>query len=384
MRLREFIGNTRNRFKTAALTASNLLWRSALDRSESVRLLEDGLVYQKQPTPVSLPELAPVNGLTIYHPATTRTFEASYVWKMQPNGNIKTLKVCRSGNALINNKLLVNLDYRATAGLLESPLKIKHTQYPIVIAPWPHFWSGYYDYVIFVVAKLCRIEVALGKDVWKNAKICYPLLNTGFEKQFLEKFGIDPSAVIDTSKNWTTEVRTECLILGNNQRSFCPSPEDLFLLRNKFGSSQASSNGKQGRKLYLPRRGKRKVANNTEVQEIMKSYGFEIIEDIARTVDEQIELFKSAAIIVSPHGAALTNLIWCDPGTKVLEFFHEGYTPDYYYYFSKVLNLEYAYMIDKDSGKRKHHWSNTSQDIQVDIDALRNQLNSMLTSTSVL
>jgi len=34
---------------------------------------------------------------------------------------------------------------------------------------------------------------------------------------------------------------------------------------------------------------------------------------------EQIELFSEASHVVSTHGAGLTNLLWCQKGTKVIE-----------------------------------------------------------------
>ena len=38
------------------------------------------------------------------------------------------------------------------------------------------------------------------------------------------------------------------------------------------------------------------------------------------TVQSQIDLFSSAKIILGPHGAGLTNMIWAQNGTSVIEF----------------------------------------------------------------
>jgi len=40
----------------------------------------------------------------------------------------------------------------------------------------------------------------------------------------------------------------------------------------------------------------------------------------AQTLQAQIELFSHARVIIAPHGAALSNMLYCAPGTKIIEF----------------------------------------------------------------
>ena len=40
---------------------------------------------------------------------------------------------------------------------------------------------------------------------------------------------------------------------------------------------------------------------------------------------DQAQTFAEATHIVSPHGAGLTNLLWCEPGTKVIELTHKAF-----------------------------------------------------------
>lgn len=50
-----------------------------------------------------------------------------------------------------------------------------------------------------------------------------------------------------------------------------------------------------------------------------REFGFEYVITSQMTLDEEIELFGSADTIVAPYGAALTNVLFCEPGAKVLE-----------------------------------------------------------------
>jgi capsular polysaccharide biosynthesis protein len=80
--------------------------------------------------------------------------------------------------------------------------------------------------------------------------------------------------------------------------------------------------GKPFRKLYLTRRNARVrlLRNEAEVELLLLRQGFEIVELTGRSFDAQVALFSQAACIVAPCGAALTNLLFCQPGTRVLAF----------------------------------------------------------------
>lgn len=72
-------------------------------------------------------------------------------------------------------------------------------------------------------------------------------------------------------------------------------------------------------KLYLPRRGNyRTLTNNDEIEAFFKSQGFVFLEPHKITLEEKIQLFNSADVVVGPYSSAFSNLIFCNPGTKVL------------------------------------------------------------------
>jgi capsular polysaccharide biosynthesis protein len=94
----------------------------------------------------------------------------------------------------------------------------------------------------------------------------------------------------------------------------------------------------------------------------------EIIESIPVSVEEQIRLFNSASLVVSPHGSALANLVWCSPGTRVIELFSRSFVSDVYASICHVLGLRHTYLLDE--ATEPHHWTNLHKDLTVDIRSL--------------
>ena len=45
--------------------------------------------------------------------------------------------------------------------------------------------------------------------------------------------------------------------------------------------------------------------------------------------------------MVAPHGAGLTNLTFCQPGTQVIEIFSPGYITPLYWFLSNICGLEH-------------------------------------------
>lgn len=76
------------------------------------------------------------------------------------------------------------------------------------------------------------------------------------------------------------------------------------------------------RKIYIARHNfsSRKLVNESDVIDLFVKYGFEIVYPEQYTFEEQMNLFNSSKFIVGASGAAFSNLIFCQPGTVVINF----------------------------------------------------------------
>ncbi|MCU0542127.1 MAG: tetratricopeptide repeat protein [Oscillatoriaceae cyanobacterium Prado104] len=88
----------------------------------------------------------------------------------------------------------------------------------------------------------------------------------------------------------------------------------------------------------------RQVINEEQVIEILSGFGFVSVLLESMTFQEQIALFARAKVIVAPHGSGLTNIIFCSPGTKVIELASPNYIRHYYWAIGQQLNLEHYYI----------------------------------------
>ena len=89
----------------------------------------------------------------------------------------------------------------------------------------------------------------------------------------------------------------------------------------------------------------RRVLNEDELQPVLERNGFAtiVLEDLS--VAEQIAAFRAAEIIVSPHGAGLTNLIFSRPGIRILEVFPQnGLHPSAFMRMATLLSIDYGYL----------------------------------------
>ncbi len=116
---------------------------------------------------------------------------------------------------------------------------------------------------------------------------------------------------------------------GNPAFAMAPHPADIATLRAFFRHYLDPS--RTGKRLYLTRVGQRRSPpNELELQDWAVAHGFEIFDGTDLELIEQIRLFSAADIVIGLHGAALSNIVWCKRGTKVLEIFDPDWIPSCY------------------------------------------------------
>jgi hypothetical protein len=103
--------------------------------------------------------------------------------------------------------------------------------------------------------------------------------------------------------------------------SGCTNPYAVEWLRKTFlPKAQYNLAPELPKKILIVRKGKtRGILNMHILKDALEKRGWIAIDLETVPFAGQIALFANADCIVAEHGAALTNLVWCRPGSKVLE-----------------------------------------------------------------
>jgi len=148
-----------------------------------------------------------------------------------------------------------------------------------------------------------------------------PLLD--WKLKWIEKAGIDTSKIIwvDQIGHFECEqlIFTNRLVVDQQISEWC-----VHTLKKIFEVKCAHPIGDTKKIIWISRKGQQTRNINWE-DEILKLFpNMESVDLAALTTDETIMKMQEATHVIGPHGAGLSNLYLCRPGTKVLEIFPNG------------------------------------------------------------
>lgn len=128
-----------------------------------------------------------------------------------------------------------------------------------------------------------------------------------------------------------------------------PHPQIVRLLREPLGRITPSR--AFGRKLYISRKdsAKRRLMNEDAVAQRLLARGFEILQLSDLSLADQMAAFRDAEVIVAPHGAGLTNLLYCDVArapARVIELAQGNYVNMCFIRIGQLLGLDYSFVIN--------------------------------------
>jgi len=204
---------------------------------------------------------------------------------------------------------------------------------------WYHFLAEYLPKIML-----------LPEPIRRN----YPLiLESGVSKNILEAVkivtGVDPITVANFESLEVLDLKVLTNIEFHRAND---SHENLIemsqLVLEKIGLPKRSPS----KKLFLARDRNlfRPLQNQIKVVELLTRLDFSIIEPGKLSFIEQVEKLNEAQIVVAEPGAALTNLIFCQPKTTVVEIQPPSDLPLFWSSFSAAFDLCHHRVV----GKRKY------------------------------
>jgi len=145
--------------------------------------------------------------------------------------------------------------------------------------------------------------------------------------EFLRLAGVPASQILQHDVHTLTTFDRVIAPSMRNPHAFL-DPESHALFQ---GLARENPGTGGGRRLYLSRMGQarngastRLMLNEAELASAVAALGFEVIEPEQLSPAQQIAAFGSADVIVGPSGSAMFNVVFCRPGTKVLDIESEA------------------------------------------------------------
>lgn len=124
------------------------------------------------------------------------------------------------------------------------------------------------------------------------------------------------------------------------------------------------------KKFFISRKNtKWRQYNEDEVIKVVVSKGYEVVYPEMMTVKEQFSLFNNADEIVAASGAAISNIICCKPGTKVLVLVSVRIDGAIFSTIAKTLGIDMRYMVGTIT-----NYNNVQSDFRIDCDQLKEVL----------
>jgi capsular polysaccharide biosynthesis protein len=253
----------------------------------------------------------------------------------------------------------LDIDYGPfSAFRIKRPKRRSRLYYDRVVLLWSHDWSTYYHWLIDVAPKISAAKSHFGSEV-RDITFVYPRSLTRYETETFEMLGIGLSQILNPHD--VGEIKSDQIFVFPLP-GWCAVSPRIHRFRQALISCCSAE-----RRIYVSRIGRRRILNEEALFNMLEAHGFEFVPDAPRSLAQQIELFGSASHIISPHGAALSNILWSRERSKILELASSSYLPDYFINLASVLGLS----LDRVCfGARRSHWSNSIEDLSVDVDVV--------------
>jgi capsular polysaccharide biosynthesis protein len=233
------------------------------------------------------------------------------------------------------------------------------------------------NYFHWTINLLPRIDILKkgGLDIHQIDKFVINQCKYPAQMDAIKILGIPEEKVIFSHHD--LHLRAEKLIVPSISRTSIYSINFLrqeFLLQDRYNDYKLLDTPK---KIYIARgnTNRRSVINESEVITVLSQKGFHSLDLTNFSLLEQVSLFARAEIIIAPHGAGLTNMVFCNSNTKLIEIFSPHYVNKCFWEISCILGIDYYYILgEKTISKYKQKAIYADENIFIDIDKLTSTL----------
>jgi Glycosyltransferase 61 len=247
------------------------------------------------------------------------------------------MTLLQDGKKIRETNFLVPPDYYENARMIEEGLiRLKAgTHYTLARA-----FDNYYHWLVQTVTGL---DWALRSLPGTEVTLLSGHLN-GWQAEMLAILGHDriPRIALDPNHHYSIPL-LEYNEFQNGSTSFAVSRAAQATF-GRLASAAVDASPAQADILYVARTdSKNRVADNeAEVIKLLEAQGVHIVVPGQLSVSQQINLFHKADAVLGPHGAGMTNIVFCRPGTVFYEFLPAHYLNPCFSRLAEAARLHYV------------------------------------------
>lgn len=222
-------------------------------------------------------------------------------------------------NVVYRYELPSALDYRSAQTLNRDQIVL-----PLASARMQNYCHFWLDSIgkIFVVDRSPTVRKLFASGA---QSIVAPKLKLPFQREAIDLLTPGPVWTATKSKLLQGSCINSSGVVFERQQNVGSVVRD-FARYLDVATSRPASSSEASERVYVSRNEARmrRVLNEDDVTPGLRDLGFEIIRPGNLPLSTQIEKFRNAKVIVAPHGAALANLVFCQPGLTLVEIFPRG------------------------------------------------------------
>ena len=167
------------------------------------------------------------------------------------------------------------------------------------------------------------------------------LLPGSFQAQTLALLGIEPASIVTVADGIVLPLEHAWLSTAADIWTVSPL---LRRAARHLARCPAIGPAQTAERVYLRRDpGTRTLANFEALRPILDAAGFVVAAPGSLSLAEQITLMQGASYVIGEHGAALANIMFCRPGTTVIELFNPACPQPAHWSVATACGLRYGY-----------------------------------------
>jgi capsular polysaccharide biosynthesis protein len=214
---------------------------------------------------------------------------------------------------------------------------------------------------------------------FKNAKLILEFFSKNpfgeIQLQTLNSFFVDRSRIHRCSRK--SYFLTDVWIPSKSCIHSHVKHPDLVRLSRNAGLTAVFSDGslvfkkpKQSR-IFLSRRygQKRRLVNEEEIKNMLLNFGFELFYPEDYSFNEQVLKFSTAEAVIGVTGAALTNILFCNPSCKIISLNPDVSQESFFWDIANLVNLNFSFVFGKSLNANNSH-----SDFLISLNDLRHAL----------